>query len=66
MSSHTPKNWFKPVAWAALIWNLLGVIAFIMHIMTSPDMISKLPLDQQAAILFYEQFLLVTVVLQQY
>ena len=49
MSSHTPKNWFKPVAWAALIWNLLGVIAFIMHIMTSPDMISKLPLDQQAA-----------------
>ncbi|ENN97094.1 MULTISPECIES: hypothetical protein [Pseudoalteromonas] len=46
--SATP-NWFKPALWAALIWNLLGVFAFIMHLMMTPEMISKLPLDQQAA-----------------
>ena len=33
MSVNTPKNWFKPVVWAALVWNLLGVIAFAMHMM---------------------------------
>lgn len=42
-------TWLKPLAWAALIWNLLGVIAFAMHMMMTPEMISKLPLDQQAA-----------------
>ncbi|CAM2987106.1 hypothetical protein [Pseudoalteromonas distincta] len=42
-------NWLKLLAWAALIWNLLGVIAFAMHMMMTPEMIGKLPLDQQAA-----------------
>jgi len=49
MSQNTPATWFKPVVWAALVWNLLGVIAFAMHIMMTPEMIGKLPLDQQAA-----------------
>ena len=49
MSVKTPENWFKPVVWAALIWNLLGVIAFAMHMMMTPEMIGKLPLDQHAA-----------------
>ena len=45
MSVNTPKNWFKPVVWAALVWNLLGVIAFAMHMMMTPEMIGKLPLS---------------------
>ncbi|MEL0646359.1 hypothetical protein V6248_02895 [Pseudoalteromonas agarivorans] len=42
-------TWLKSLAWAALIWNLLGVIAFAMQVMMTPEMISKLPTDQQAA-----------------
>ena len=49
MSATPPKNWFKPTVWTALVWNLLGVIAFIIQMMMTPEMISKLPLDQQAA-----------------
>ncbi|KPZ53127.1 MULTISPECIES: hypothetical protein [Pseudoalteromonas] len=49
MATSVTPNWFKPALWAALIWNLLGVFAFVMHLMMTPEMISKLPLDQQAA-----------------
>lgn len=49
MTTSVTPNWFKPALWAALIWNLLGVFAFVMHLMMTPEMISKLPLDQQAA-----------------
>lgn len=49
MTTSATPNWFKPALWAALIWNLLGVFAFIMHLMMTPEMISKLPLNQQAA-----------------
>jgi len=42
-------TWLKSLAWAALVWNLLGVIAFAMQVMMTPEMISKLPTDQQAA-----------------
>ncbi|WP_404341477.1 hypothetical protein [Pseudoalteromonas mariniglutinosa] len=45
----TAPNWLKPLAWAALIWNLLGVIAFVMQMMISPEMLSKLPAEQQVA-----------------
>ncbi|MBB1399525.1 hypothetical protein [Pseudoalteromonas sp. SG44-8] len=45
----TPPHWLKSVAWAALIWNFLGVIAFIMQMLMTPEMISKLPIEQQAA-----------------
>ncbi len=49
MTVSTPPSWLKSVAWAALVWNLLGVLAFVMHMLMTPEMISKLPLDQQAA-----------------
>ncbi|WP_166109383.1 hypothetical protein [Pseudoalteromonas sp. Z9A5] len=49
MSATPPKNWFKPAVWAALVWNLLGVIAFAIQMMMTPELISKLLLDQQAA-----------------
>ncbi|MCQ8890865.1 hypothetical protein NQT72_15310 [Pseudoalteromonas carrageenovora] len=42
-------TWLKPLAWAALIWNSLGVIAFVMQMIMTPELISKLPIDQQAA-----------------
>ncbi|WOC26491.1 hypothetical protein LY624_00965 [Pseudoalteromonas sp. N1230-9] len=45
----TPPAWLKPLAWAALVWNLLGVIAFIMQQLITPEMINQLPLEQQAA-----------------
>ena len=44
-----PK-WFNTTATVALIWNLMGVIAFVMHLKMTPDMIAKLP---QAEQLFY-------------
>jgi hypothetical protein len=47
--THTFPAWLKSVAWAALVWNLLGVIAFVMQLLMTPDMISKLPAEQQAA-----------------
>ncbi len=49
MSSSTIPIWLKSLAWAALTWNLFGVIAFIIQMMMTPEMISKLPLDQQTA-----------------
>lgn len=45
----TPPTWLKTVAWAALVWNLLGVIAFVMQALMTPEMINQLPQDQQAA-----------------
>ncbi|NMM40428.1 hypothetical protein [Pseudoalteromonas arctica] len=49
MTTSTAPSWIKSIAWAALVWNLLGVIAFIMQMLMTPDMISKLPVEQQAA-----------------
>lgn len=45
----TSPAWLKPLALAALVWNLLGVIALIMQLLITPEMIDQLPLDQQAA-----------------
>ncbi|MBQ4834405.1 hypothetical protein J8L70_14220 [Pseudoalteromonas sp. MMG010] len=49
MTTAIAPNWLKPLAWAALIWNLLGVTAFIIQLMMTPETLSKLPLDQQAS-----------------
>ncbi|CAM4205627.1 hypothetical protein [Pseudoalteromonas ostreae] len=49
MTTSTAPSWLKSIAWATLVWNLLGVIAFIMQLLMTPEMISKLPADQQAA-----------------
>ena len=40
-------NWFVAVAGLALIWNLLGVMAFFAQAMMTPEQFSALPLDQQ-------------------
>ena len=41
-----PK-WFNVTAITALIWNVLGVMAFVMHIMMTPEMLAELPAAEQ-------------------
>jgi len=42
-----PK-WFRPVAVVALLWNLLGCVAYIMDVTMSPERLSQLTAAQQA------------------
>lgn len=46
--SNVPK-WFLGVAIAALIWNLLGVFAYLgqMYLMSNPEMLAELSVDEQ-------------------
>jgi len=36
-------TWFKVVAWVAFVWNLLGLMSFVAHLMMTPEMIAALP-----------------------
>ncbi|GHE84856.1 hypothetical protein [Thalassotalea profundi] len=45
-SSVIPK-WYKIIAIIAVIWNILGLLAFVGHIMMTPDMLATLPLAEQ-------------------
>jgi hypothetical protein len=40
-------SWFKAVTIIALIWNLLGVLAFTGQMMVTPEMLAELPVAQQ-------------------
>jgi hypothetical protein len=42
-----PK-WFKPVAVAALLWNLMGCAAFVSDAMLTPEAVAKMSAAQQA------------------
>jgi len=44
---NTPR-WFKSVAVVALLWNLLGCVAFFSDLRLSPEDLAKLPEAQQA------------------
>lgn len=46
LHSNAPK-WFSIVAIILLIWNLLGVMAFIMQMMMTPEDIAALPQAEQ-------------------
>lgn len=48
-----PPIWFWIVAGIALIWNLLGVAAFIAQVTTSPEALAALP---EAERTLYENF----------
>jgi hypothetical protein len=39
---HVPR-WFTITAVVAIIWNLLGVSAFVMQILMTPEMLAQLP-----------------------
>lgn len=41
-------RWFTLVAILALVWNLLGVMAFVGHITITPEAIAELPQAEQA------------------
>jgi hypothetical protein len=41
-----PK-WFMIVAAVLLVWNLLGVMAYIMQVMMSPETLAALPQEQR-------------------
>ncbi|SEM22972.1 hypothetical protein SAMN05428989_3436 [Pseudoxanthomonas sp. GM95] len=44
----TSPRWFKGVAVVALLWNLLGCLAFAADLQLSPEDIAQLPQAQQA------------------
>lgn len=41
-------RWFKPVAIAALLWNLLGCFAYLSDVMVTPEDVAKMSAAQQA------------------
>ncbi len=44
----TPPGWFRPVAVAALIWNLLGCAAYVADVMITPEQVSQMTEAEQA------------------
>jgi len=42
-----PK-WFKPVVVVALLWNLIGCLAYLADVMVSPEAIAKMSAAEQA------------------
>jgi hypothetical protein len=44
----TIPGWFRPVAVAALIWNLLGCAAYVADVMITPEQVSQMTEAQQA------------------
>ncbi len=45
---NTPPKWFKPVAIAAFIWNLLGCLAYLSDVMLTPEDIAAMSEAEQA------------------
>src|SRR4026208_1563051 len=44
----TPPGWFRTVAIVALLWNLLGCVAYLADVTMKPEDIAKLTEAQQA------------------
>ncbi|MCA9200450.1 MAG: hypothetical protein KDA87_23080 [Planctomycetales bacterium] len=47
MNTNSAPKWFGIVAAIALIWNLLGCMAFVMQLLVSEDQLDDLPTAQQ-------------------
>ncbi len=47
-SSIKPPTWFWVVASIALVWNLLGAMAYVNQVMMTPEELQLLPEDQRA------------------
>ncbi|GAB2514164.1 hypothetical protein [Lysobacter humi (ex Lee et al. 2017)] len=45
---HSPPKWLRGVGIAALVWNLLGCMAFAMDLAMTPDDVAKLDAVQRA------------------
>lgn len=49
MDVKTPRpGWVSAFAWVMLVWNLLGVFAWVMHLSLTPQALAQLPPAQQA------------------
>jgi surface polysaccharide O-acyltransferase-like enzyme len=44
---HVAPSWFTVVAVLALIWNLMGVMAYVMQVTMSPETLAALPEEQR-------------------
>ena len=47
-TNNKPKTWFWIVSALALIWNLMGVVAYISQVTMSPEALQALPENQRA------------------
>jgi hypothetical protein len=43
----TPSKWYTPVTIIALIWNLIGCLAFLSDVLMTPETIAQLTAAQQ-------------------
>ena len=43
----TAPKWFMVVAAVLLVWNLLGVMAYVMQVTMSPETLAALPQEQR-------------------
>ncbi len=46
-TKNTIPNWFWIVFGILLVWNLLGVMAFVMQMAITPEQISAMPVEEQ-------------------
>lgn len=46
-ATNSTPGWYKPVCWVALVWNLMGLLAFVAQATMSDSAMSELPQDQQ-------------------
>jgi hypothetical protein len=42
-----PPKWYRPVALIALIWNLLGCVAYLSDVMLKPEDVAKMTAEMQ-------------------
>ncbi len=47
LSKNGAPKWFMVVAGVLLVWNLLGVMAYVMQVMMSPETLAALPDEQR-------------------
>ena len=47
-STTKPATWFWVISLIALVWNLMGVMAYIMQVTMTPEDISMLPENERA------------------
>ena len=43
-----PPKWYLPVTILALVWNLLGCVAYLSDVLLSPEDIARMSAEQQA------------------
>ncbi len=46
-SDSSPPAWFWVVSIVALVWNLMGLVAFVMQVSMTEEAIAALPVEQQ-------------------